>query len=120
ERAWLLFPRSAGQSWAVSEADLGLPGVSLGVCYARETKFSAALDRRPFSDPVSIVHELLHLFGATDKYGVPLKDFPAGSVSRRDVMRLDFETLGALRIDPLTAAEIGWRGKAAGDGQKFA
>lgn len=107
-RVWLLHPRSAGQSWAISEAEIGLPGVSLAVCYARETKFSAELGRRPFADPVSIAHELLHLFGATDKYGSPLSGFPAGLVSRRDIMRLDYETLSALRIDPLTAREIGW------------
>lgn len=106
--AWLLHPRSAGQSWAISDADLGIPGVSLGVCYAQETHFSRPLDRPPFADPVSLAHELLHLFGASDKYGVPLDEFPEGSVTRLDVMRLDRERLGQLRVDPLTASEIGW------------
>ncbi len=112
-RAWLLHPRSAGRSWAVSEVELGLPGVNLAVCYARESGFSEILQEKPYADPVSVVHELLHLFGATDKYGVPLRNFSPGSVSRRDVMRLDFNVLGSLRIDPLTASEIGWRNPAA-------
>ena len=62
----------------------------------------------PFTDPVTIVHEVLHLFGASDKYGVPLRSFAPKSVTHREVMRLDEESLIRLRIDPLTAREIGW------------
>jgi len=64
----------------------------------------------PFADPVTIVHELLHLFGASDKYNVPLARFPDRSVTDRDVMLLQYNSLGRLRIDPLTAEELGWGG----------
>jgi hypothetical protein len=110
ERVWLLHLRRAGQSIAVGEADSGLPGVNLAVCYAREANLPERLAGPPFADPVTFVHELLHLFGATDKYDRPLRSFPRGSVTERDVMRLDVESLPRLRIDPLTAAEIGWTG----------
>ena len=57
---------------------------------------------------MTVVHELFHLFGASDKYGIPLRSFPPKSVTDRDVMRLDSETLSRLRVDPATAAEVGW------------
>jgi hypothetical protein len=85
-----------------------LIGVSLALCYAREANFPEPLRRPPFTDPVTVVHELLHLFGATDKYALPLDAFPPGSVTSRDVMRLDSSRLDRLRIDRATAAEIGW------------
>jgi len=83
-------------------------GVSLAVCYARDENFPEPLDGPPFTDPVTIVHEVLHLFGASDKYGVPLRSFAPKSVTNREVMRLDENSLIRLRIDPLTAREIGW------------
>ena len=65
-------------------------------------------DLPTITDPVTIVHEVLHLFGASDKYGVPLRSFAPGSVTNRDVMRLDETSLLRVQIDPLTAREIGW------------
>ena len=110
---WLLHLRRAGRSHAVRVDDDTLPGVALAVCYAREENFPEPLAGPPFVDPVTIVHELMHLFGASDKYGVPLRSFPPRSVTERDVMILSFESLSRLRVDPLTAGEIGWgRGNA--------
>jgi hypothetical protein len=107
-RVWLLHPRQAGHSLAVPLDDTLLAGVSLAVCYAREANFPEPLGGPPFTDPVTIVHELLHLFGASDKYGVPLHSFPPRSVTHREIMRLDESSLLRLQIDPLTAEEIGW------------
>jgi hypothetical protein len=107
-RVWLVHVRSGGRSRAVPEVDSGLPGVNLAVCHARETDFPEPLSGAPFSDPVTFVHELLHLFGAQDKYGYPLHTYSLGSVSERDIMRLDANVLSRLRIDPATAREIGW------------
>ncbi len=107
-RVWLLHPRRAGRSLAVPLDETELSGVSLAVCYARETNFPEPLTGSPWADPVTIVHELLHLFGATDKYGVPLRSFPPRSVTVRDIMRLNESSLSRLRIDPRTAWEIGW------------
>ncbi len=110
----ILHSRSAGRSQAVIESEIGLPGASLALCYASEADLPAPLTGRPFADPVTFVHELLHLFGAVDKYGVPLRTFPAGSVTSRDVMLLHEDRLGRVRIDPLTAREIGWASGAGG------
>jgi hypothetical protein len=107
-RVWLLHPRRAGHSLAVPLDETELAGVSLAVCYACEANFPEPLTRPPFTDPVTIVHELLHLFGASDKYGVSLRSFPPKSVTTREIMRLDESSLSRSRIDPLTAAEIGW------------
>jgi hypothetical protein len=108
-RVWLLHPRRAGHSLAIPRDETELAGVSLAVCYAREANFpEPLLSRPPFTDPVTIVHELLHLFGASDKYGVSLRSFPAKSVTTREIMRLDESSLSRSRIDPLTAREIGW------------
>src|SRR5947209_8748055 len=107
-RVWLLHPRRAGRSLAVPLDQTELAGVSLAVCYAREANFPEPLAGAPFTDPVTIVHELLHLFGATDKYGVSLRRFPPRTVSSRDVMRLSEERLSRLRVDAMTAREIGW------------
>jgi hypothetical protein len=107
-RVWLLHPRQAGHSLAVPLDETELAGVSLAVCYAREASFPEPLTRAPFTDPVTIAHELLHLFGASDKYGVPVRSFPARSVTSREIMRLDESSLSRLRVDPLTAREIGW------------
>ncbi len=59
-------------------------------------------------DPTTVAHELLHLFGATDKYGVALRSFRPGSVTSRDIMRLNHDLLSRMTIDPLTASEVGW------------
>ena len=106
---WLLHLRRAGQSKAILPGDYGIPGASVAVCHAREAAFSEPLGGvPPYVDPVTVVHELLHLFGAIDKYNQPLGSFPRGTVSFRDVMRLDVESLSRLRVDDLTASEIGW------------
>lgn len=105
---WLLHPRRAGRSIAVANDRSDLPGVALAVCYAREASLPEPLQGEPYPDPVTFAHELLHLFGARDKYGVSLKSFPKGTVTPRDVMVLHYESLSRLRIDPRTAAEIGW------------
>lgn len=105
---WLLHPRCAGRSLVVPLDQTELAGVSLAVCYAREASFPEPLSRLPFTDPVTVAHELLHLFGATDKYGRPLRRYPPRSVSSRDIMRLSETRLPRLRIDPITAQEIGW------------
>ena len=108
-RVWLLHLRRAGRSHAVAAVDAPIPGVSMAVCYAREAGFPEPLRGPPYSDPVTFVHEVLHLFGALDKYGLPLRSFEPKSVTERNVMRLDSESLSRLRVDPATAAEIGWR-----------
>lgn len=106
---WFLHPRRAGRSLAIPLDQTELAGVSLAVCYARESSFPEPLaGRRPYSDPVTIVHEMLHLFGASDKYGVPLNRYPPRTVSSRDVMRLSESRLARLRIDLGTASELGW------------
>jgi hypothetical protein len=105
---WVIHPRSAGRSFVVPESDTGICGVSLAICYAREDDFPGPLVGPPFSDPATFAHEFLHLFGASDKYGVPLRAFEPGQVTDRDIMRLEYERLSRLRIDPATAAEIGW------------
>lgn len=105
---WLLHPRCAGRSLAVPETDTPWPGVTVAVCYAREASFPEPLTRAPYADPVTYAHELLHLFGATDKYQFPLDQFPPGSLSDRDIMRLEYESLSQLGVDRATAREIGW------------
>jgi hypothetical protein len=105
---WLLHPRRAGRSMAVPLDQTELFGVSLAVCYAREANVPEPLSGPPFTDPVTIAHELMHLFGASDKYGVPLRSFPRETVSSRDIMRLSESRLSRLRVDRLTASEIGW------------
>jgi hypothetical protein len=106
--AWLLHLRRAGRSFAISVDHATLPGVPIAVCYAREASFSEPLGAAPFVDPVTLVHELLHLFGASDKYGIAFDRFPPGEVTSRDVMLLATDSLSRLRVDRLTAREIGW------------
>ncbi|AMV39880.1 hypothetical protein [Planctomyces sp. SH-PL62] len=106
--AWLLHLRLAGRSYAVPLDRTELDGVSLAFCHARQANFTEPLIRPPVPRAAVIAHEILHLFGAQDKYGWPLSHFPPRSVTRRDVMRLDSERLSELRVDPLTAAELGW------------
>lgn len=105
---WLLHPRYAGRSLAIPLDLTELAGVSLAVCYAHESSFPEPLTHAPSTDPITIVHELLHLFGALDKYGTPLRSYPPRSVTSRDIMRLNDLRLSQLRIDRLTAKEIGW------------
>ncbi len=107
-RVWLLHPRRAGCSLAVPLDTTELAGVSLAVCYAREANFPEPLTHAPRPDPVTFAHEALHLFGAEDKYGRSLRSFPRGSVTARDIMRLNEMPLARYRIDALTASEIGW------------
>ncbi len=106
--AWFLHIRRGGRSLAIAHDITELQGVCLAVCYAREASFTEPVVKAPGPDPVTFVHEFLHLFGATDKYGVPLRAFPRATVTAGDVMRLDRTRLARLQIDPLTAAEIGW------------
>ncbi len=107
-RVWLLHPREAGGSFAIPEADTPWPGVTFAVCYAREKNLPEALNAPPTPDPTTFAHELLHLFRASDKYRAALRSFPPGSVTARDIMRLDQRALSRLQVDPLTAFEIGW------------
>jgi hypothetical protein len=105
---WLLHVRRAGKSIAMPSDATGIPGVAVAVCYAREEDFEAPMAGPPFADPITFVHELMHLFGASDKYDVSLSSFPRGTVSERDIMVLGIEALSRLHVDPLTAVEIGW------------
>ena len=108
--AWLLHLRGAGRSLAIPSDESPLPGIGLAVCYSREASFPEPGRIGGRVDPLTVVHELLHLFGASDKYGVDLGEFTDGSVTRNDVMRMDHESLSRLRVDDLTAREIGWNG----------
>jgi hypothetical protein len=107
---WLIHPLRAGRSLAVPRESSGLPGVSLAVCYARESSFPEPLTGPARTDPVTVVHELLHLFGATDKYNRSLRTYAPRSVTGREVMRLSETRLSRLRVDRETAREIGWAG----------
>ena len=106
--AWLLHLRQAGRSYAVPLDRTELEGIGLAFCHARQATFTEPLIRSPVPQAAVIAHEVLHLFGAQDKYGWPLSHFPRGSVTRRDVMRMDRDQLPELRVDPLTASELGW------------
>lgn len=107
---WLVHPLRCGVSRAYPPDREGalLPGTSLAVCYVRETPFTEPLKGPAVTDPVTVVHETLHLFGATDKYGYALRSFEPGSVTGQEVMRLSVTRLEPLRVDPLTALELGW------------
>jgi hypothetical protein len=106
--AWIVHPMRSGLSFAVRESDGHLQGVSIAVCYPRYSDFSSRLKGPVGTDPATVAHEILHLFGAEDKYGLPLENGPRPGVTSRDVMRLDSPRLSQLRIDGLTASEIGW------------
>jgi hypothetical protein len=107
-RVWLFHVRRSGRSLAVPAEECDVDGVGLAVCYSREASFPEPLGGPGRVDPTTVAHELLHLFGASDKYGVALRSFPAGSVSSRDIMRLDHDQLSKMTIDRLTASEVGW------------
>lgn len=106
--AWLLHLRLAGRSYAVPLDRTDLEGISLAFCHARQANFTEPLIRPPVPRAAVLAHEVLHLFGAQDKYGWPLSHFRPGGVTGRDVMRLESERLSDLRVDPLTAMEVGW------------
>ena len=105
---WLVHLKRRGRSYAIPVGDGVIRGVGLAICYARESSFPEPLVGPGRVDPTTVAHELFHLFGATDKYGVPLASFAPGQVSRRDVMRLDEDRLDRLRVGKLTAGEVGW------------
>ncbi len=105
---WLLHPRQAGRSFALPGDRSEWAGLSLAVCFPREASFPEPISGPARVDGVTVVHELLHLFGASDKYGQSLRTFAAKTVTGREVMRLDETRLSRLRIDPSTASEVGW------------
>jgi hypothetical protein len=107
--AVLFHPREAGRSYALP-AKLSLhPCVELVVCYPQHAVLRGEVEGPLRPSPAVYAHEVLHLFGASDKYDtISLKDFPSRSVTDRDIMRCRNWRLKRLRIDPLTAAEIGW------------
>ena len=107
-RAWLFHVRRAGRSLAIPASECDVSGVGLALCFSREASFPEPLVGPGRVDPATVAHELLHLFGASDKYGVAIRSFPEGSVTSREIMRLDHESLSRMTIDPLTASEIGW------------
>jgi hypothetical protein len=109
-RVWLFHVRRSGRSLAIPALESEIPGVGLALCYSREASFPEPLKQPARVDPVTVAHELLHLFGASDKYGVARESFSPGSVSHRDIMRLNQDRLDRMAIDPLTASEIGWVG----------
>lgn len=108
QRVWLFHIRRAGRSLAIPASECDVFGVGLAICFAREASFPEPLAGPGRIDPTTVAHELLHLFGASDKYGVSLRSFPPGSVTSRDIMRLNHDSLFRMTIDPLTATEIGW------------
>jgi hypothetical protein len=107
-RVWLFHVRRAGRSLAIPAEESEVTGVGLAVCFSREASFPEPLKGPGRVDPTTVAHELLHLFGASDKYGQALRSFPRGSVSSRDIMRLNHDQLARMTIDPLTASEVGW------------
>lgn len=108
-RIWLMHQRRAGRSIAIPPHESELDGIGLAVCYPRYADFPQPLQGTPASDSATIAHELLHLVGASDKYGVPLRSYPPGQVTDRDIMRLSYPRLRQMRVDYRTAREIGWQ-----------
>ncbi len=106
---WLFHLKSRGRSHAIPAGDRVVQGVGLAICHARESSFPEPLLGPGRVDPTTVAHELMHLFGSSDKYGINLADFPPKSVGRRDIMRLDETRLDRLKIGKLTAREVGWR-----------
>jgi hypothetical protein len=105
---WLIHPRSAGRSHAIPPGQAPLPRSAFAVCFAGEANFPSRLTGSAKPDSATYAHEILHLFGASDKYGAEPDRFDPADVTERDIMRLAFRSLGHMRVDRLTAAEIGW------------
>ena len=105
---WLWHLKQRGRSHAIPVGDRVVRGVGLAICYARESSFPEPLAGPGRVDPVTVAHELMHLFGASDKYGIPIDRFRPGDVPHRDIMRLDEDRLDRLTIGKLTAREVGW------------
>jgi hypothetical protein len=108
QHVWLIHLRCRGRSYAVPVDLTPLDGLCVAVCYAEFASFPEPMSLFQHPAPATIAHEMLHLFGATDKYNVSLNHFQPGTVSPLDIMRLGHHRLSRLRVDPLTAAEIGW------------
>jgi hypothetical protein len=104
----VLHVAQGGRSHVVTEEEGLVPEPGIAVCYAREASFPEPLRGDARADATTYVHEILHLFGATDKYGQRLSTFAHGDVTDRDVMLLGTERLVSLRVDRLTARELGW------------
>ncbi len=105
---WMIHSLSQGQSHYLDATETEVPGLRLAVCYVHEELPDAPWRGPIFADRVTIAHELLHAFGATDKYQASTTRYPRGAVSEWEVMLLHHKALGRLRVDPLTAREIGW------------
>lgn len=105
---WIFHPLRQGQPYALATDHSPIAGVALAVCPALDDSQSGPLLGEAAPDSATYAHELLHLFGATDKYGTALSRFDRSMVSSRDVMRDGFGSLSAMRIDALTARELGW------------
>lgn len=105
---WIFHPLRQGQPYALASDHSPIPGVAVAVCPALDDSQSGPLLGDIGPDPVTYAHELLHLFGATDKYGTSLASFDRELVTSRDVMRDTFGRLSSMQIDPLTARELGW------------
>jgi hypothetical protein len=105
---WLIHPRMAGRSFALPVDSMFGSPVHLAVCYPVYSDLPESFLGPAAADPVTVIHEILHLFGASDKYNQSFRAFEPGSVTRADVMRLDEDRLGRLRVDRQTAREVGW------------
>jgi hypothetical protein len=115
---WLFHVRQAGRSFAIPGDLSEIPGVGFAICYAREASFPEPLTGQSRIDPTTVAHELLHLFGASDKYGVALQSFPMGTVGGREIMRLNHDSLSRMTVGRLTAFEIGWLSPMESRGDK--
>ena len=113
---WLFHVRRAGRSFAIPAVESDLSGIGLAICYSREASFPEPIRGAGRVDASTVAHELLHLFGASDKYGVALRSFAKGTVTSRDIMRLNHDSLSRMTIDPLTAFEVGWLEREPGRG----
>ena len=105
---WLWHLKRRGRSHAIPAGDRIIDGGGLAICHARESSFPGPLTGPGRVDPVTVAHELMHLFGASDKYNVPLAVFPDGDLTESDIMRLDDSRLRHLKVGRLTAREVGW------------
>ncbi len=105
----VLVPDRLGRSYAmVDRPPLAIRGVSYIVCYPGYAPLEDTRRGPVNLERATVAHEILHAFGAEDKYDRSLDDFPPGLVDRSEIMRMDSTRLKDLRIGPLTAMEIGW------------